>query len=112
MPKYRPTDLAERFAKAGEPGWAALTHGLNIVSFLLGVQLHACGNPNCGSSFETRPGRRPPQFCPGCGDEIDWSAPARTTHPKVCPQCSERYHLEDKFCEQDGSSLEVREMPA
>lgn len=108
MAKYRPIEPVYVLDNAGESGWLHVCGGLEAVSRLVGIRWYLCGNGECLSSFATKPGTAHPKFCTSCGAEIDWStSPTRLV--KVCPNCSNHYEMRDKFCEFDGSALQVSE---
>ncbi|MEM2922442.1 MAG: hypothetical protein QXF26_09025 [Candidatus Bathyarchaeia archaeon] len=82
-----------------------------VLESALKVVTFKCGNPRCGNYFIIQQGNPPPRFCRKCGCEIDWTPPIPTRKVIICPKCGREYSSEDKYCEDDGTKLEEREIP-
>jgi hypothetical protein len=114
-PKWSPFESTFEALKLKSPDLIPLALYLDVLSLAIAssfkITFWKCGNPHCDNYFVVQQGKPLPKFCRKCGCEIDWTPPLLTRKAIICPKCGREYHEGDKYCEDDGSRLEEREVP-
>jgi hypothetical protein len=114
-PKWSPFESTLKALELKSPELIPLGLSLDVLNLVIAssfkITLWKCGNPHCNNYFVVQQGKPLPKFCRKCGCEIDWTPPLLTRKAIICSKCGREYHEGDKYCEDDGSRLEEREVP-